>query len=478
MKQKHSSILWKNYFTFLFFIAFTLVLLWGFQIIILSRFYKYIKIRDIKKATNIIASNINEDLSFIDTYSNDLDYCIYITNDEYFPIYTSPNPRYCEINVKEIPIYAMKADQNDGEYMFRFKENPKVRPTDSNKEYLFENELEKVIYVKRGTYKEKNMYIIIGTLISPIDSTVDTLKVQLISISAILILFGLITSYFIAKKISKPIMKINESAKLLATGNYDVTFSTSGYKEIQELGETLNYASKELGKVEQLRSELLANVSHDLRTPLTMITGYGELMRDIPGELNQENINIIINEAKRLTTIVNDVLDINKLSSKTMKLEIENFNLNEFLNETINHYQVLIKTQGYIINYLEGPNVFVNADKSKISQVVYNLINNAVTYSGADKTVNITSEVINGYVKISITDHGAGISEENLELIWERYYKLDKNKTRPYAGSGLGLSIVKGIIELHNKDANEKCYGVESTLGSGSTFWFKLKISD
>lgn len=169
--------------------------------------------------------------------------------------------------------------------------------------------------------------VIIDALISPVDATVLTIRTQLICVTFLMLIFALLLAFLISRKISKPIVKINESAKELARGKYETRFDASGYREISELGGTLDYAACELGKTEQLRRDLIANISHDLRTPLTMITGYAEVMRDLPGENTPENVQVIIDETNRLTSLVNDVLDLSRLESSTQEMKYEPFNL-------------------------------------------------------------------------------------------------------------------------------------------------------
>ena len=218
-----------------------------------------------------------------------------------------------------------------------------------------------------------------------------------------------------------------------------------------------------------MRRDLLANVSHDLRTPLTMIKGYGEVMRDLPGENTPENVQIIIDEAERLTSLVNDLLDLSKLESGVVPLEKASFNLTESIRLILHRYD---KLADYSFPFAYEEDVWVNADELKISQVVYNLVNNAITYSGADKTITLRQTLREGKVRVSVTDTGEGIPPDKLQDIWERYYKVDKEHKRAQMGSGLGLSIVKNILDMHGG-----AYGVESQLGQGSTFWFELPLS-
>ncbi|MFA6808579.1 MAG: HAMP domain-containing sensor histidine kinase, partial [Eubacteriales bacterium] len=248
------------------------------------------------------------------------------------------------------------------------------------------------------------------------------------------------------------------------------SFEGSGYKEIKELSDTLNFASSELSKVDDLRKELIANISHDLRTPLTLIGGYAEAMRDLPDENNAENAQIIIDETTRLTTLVNNVLDLSKIQSGMQKFNLASFNLTDSIEHVINRVNELVKVEGYTISFIYDSNVIITADETRITQALYNLLVNAINYSGDDKTVVVKQLTSDHKVKIEVIDNGEGIPSEKLPYIWDRYFKSDEAHKRAVTGSGIGLSIVKSIIEMHEGE-----YGVNSSLNEGSVFWFKLK---
>ena len=312
--------------------------------------------------------------------------------------------------------------------------------------------------------------MIVTSSITPLSNTVEIIKDQMVIVSVVFVLLAIFFSILASRRIARPISKTNDSAKELAKKNYDVEFNAKGYLEVEELNDTLNYAKTELAATEKLQRELIANISHDLRTPLTMITGYGEVMRDLPGENTPENIQIIIDEATRLSSLVNDLLDLSKLQSGAVQPQKSRFCITDSINEIFERYSKLKEQDGYNIIFESDENVYVYADELKISQVLYNLINNAINHSGDDKTVIVTQKVVDKKVLIEVTDHGEGIPADKLQYIWDRYYKVDKEHKRGVIGTGLGLSIVKGILDSHNAR-----YGVRSTLGVGSTFWFELE---
>ena len=274
-------------------------------------------------------------------------------------------------------------------------------------------------------------------------------------------LLSLIISYFISKKISKPIVKINKTAKEMSKGNYNIKFEIDdNIEELNELVKTLNETNEELSKTDSIRRELLANVSHDLKTPLTMIKAYSEMIRDLSYEDKEKtmnHLNTIIDETDRLNLLVNDILDLSKIQSNTEELHKEEFDLNKLIKSIINRFDYLKENNVCKINYKENKNIIINADKKKIEQVIYNLISNASNYVGKDKKIIINLIDLGNKYRVEVIDHGKGISENDLKLIWDKYYKIDKTHNRNNIGTGLGLSIVKNILELHNFN-----YGVDS----------------
>ncbi len=331
-----------------------------------------------------------------------------------------------------------------------------------------------VIQVRVITGEDGSNYIImLNSELAPLNATVETLKTQFWMIAFILLWGALILAILISRNISAPIKKMNRAAKRLASGNYDADFRAEGYREVAELSESLTHASEQLARNDTLQKELIANISHDLRTPLTMIIGYSEVMRDLPGENTPENVQVIIDETQRLSELVNDLLDLSKLQAGTREPVMEVFNLTDLVEATMLRYEKLTERDGYRVEYTSDASVEIRADRTMLLQVIYNLINNAINYTGEDKLVRVTQTLSadRSSVRISVMDSGAGIPPEQIPLIWDRYYKIDKVHRRAMIGTGLGLSIVKQILEAHHT-----VYGVESKLGEGSTFWFEMPV--
>lgn len=467
---------------FLLFSLIMLILLWLFQTVFFKGFYRSVKISQVEScAKNIITmmqgteddEGVNVDkVSAMVEYiyeQNDMMVALYDLNTNFaMSICSSDVPENLEkISGSDVIRYRNMAMQNGGTYL-EYQHKALNEDSGSLEKYAAESVTYSEVFMDSGNGR---YMITIRSIITPFNSVVDTLRNQLIIISAILVVLSVVLSIIVSNLITRPIIKTNKAAKELAKQHYDVKFESDGYLEIRELNDTLNFAARELTKVEKLRKDLIANISHDLRTPLTMITGYGEVIRDLPGENTPENIQIIIDEATRLNELVTDLLDISKLQSGAMQLVRTDFSLTKCIEEIFNRYTKLIEQNHYNIVFNYKEDVIINADDVKIKQVIYNLINNAINYVGDDKTVIVTQIADKNFVRVEVTDHGVGIDPDKLEYIWDRYYKVDKAHKSAVIGTGLGLSIVKNILELHNAR-----FGVKSKLGAGSTFWFELPV--
>jgi signal transduction histidine kinase len=448
----------------------------------LDTFYRNIKLISIKQIANSITRNIdNKNLpDLIYKISNDEDVCIDVLDKNGNIIYWADVIQGCAIhhmNLSDKLEMITNAGNNEGEYhnyMMSFPINHlnEFRGFPGKFPELSKKPMESLVYVKTvKSISGKSFTVLMNLTISPLSSTVKILRYQLYFVTFIMLVLAMLLVIIITKRISKPIEEINKSAKVLATGNYDTHFDGKGFLEISELSDTLNTAAAELKKVETLRRDLMANISHDLRTPLSLIYGYAEVMNDFPKEITQEQTKVIMDETRRLTSLVNDVLDISKLESGAQPLNIVSFNITQNIKAMTLRIAELVKKDGYKLTFCYDSEVNVSADEVNISQVFYNLLINAINYTGEDKTISVSQIVSNESVRIEVTDTGRGIASEDLPYIWDRYYKVDKNHKRAVTGNGLGLSIVKKIIEMHGGK-----YGVESSLsGKGSTFWFSLK---
>lgn len=326
-----------------------------------------------------------------------------------------------------------------------------------------------------GSKDDPEAYIFICNYIQPIGTTVAIFRRQFLFVALLIMMLTIFVSLFFANKITNPIININKHAKELPQGKFDAKIDEHDFNEIQQLAATLEDASKEIAKSDDLRRELMANISHDLRTPLTMIKAYAEMIRDLSGdnpEKRERHLKVIIDETDRLSSLVNDILDLSKLQAGVTEMNMSVFDLSDRLSGVISRFDILKENDGIIIKLEAEDGIMINADVTKLEQVVYNLINNAVTYTGDDNTVIVRLyRRAPGLIRFEVTDHGDGIAPEYLPYIWDRYYKVsERNKTHKRAkmGSGIGLSIVKNVLEQHGFK-----YGADSEVGKGSTFWFE-----
>ncbi len=334
-----------------------------------------------------------------------------------------------------------------------------------------------VVYVRLAETENGERMVLLNGEMVPLGSTVSTLRLQLVYITVILLLVGVVLAAVMSSVVAKPIRGMSKEAAKLAMGNYNVNFEGGNCKETAGLSQTLNRAAYELSRLDKMQKDLIANISHDLRTPLTMIAGYTEAMRDLPGEATPENMQIVIDETNRLTSLVNDMLEVSRYQDGTQMLHLTHFNFTAVIRETLSRYAKLREKEGYTISFeTREEDVWVHADERRILQVVYNLVNNAINYTGEDKSVVIRQTLIpeeeGDEVMLEVVDTGHGIPKEALPLVWERYYKVHDFHKRANMGTGLGLSIVKNILVLHGAK-----FGVDSTVGKGSCFWFRLKRS-
>lgn len=450
------------WFWFMEFVLLTFLLLWVCQVLFLQNFYDRMKTRDVFRLAEDMAEqfetgNYKADFQTL-AFQNEL--CIEVLDKYEREIYQQHiMGESCFIhgfnnNCRAI-INELKQD-SDG--VIYFKDTHPV----SNVEVL--------VYARvLGSQSFPEGYLLLNTPLTPVTATVSIIRRQLVIITIILLLVALIITSVVSDRLAKPIVRVTKDAEQLAHGKYNIKFDGTGYDEAERLAETLTYASYEINRVDRMQRDLIANASHDLRTPLTMLKGYAEMIRDISGdnpEKRNKHLQIIIEETDRLQALVNDILDLSKLENGRMTLAVTEFDMEQRLKEITERYRGLSEFSGYQFSLeTDGP-APVECDAGKIEQVICNLINNAVNYTGEDKQVFIKMEHLPEGIKISVRDTGAGMDQETLSRIFDKYYRSENYK-RSVVGTGLGLSIVKAILRLH-----DYAFGVDSTVGVGSVFWF------
>ena len=446
-------------------IIFSLVIilfLWLFQVIFINKYYEYTKTKDIKHIANKLLTAYNSENIYntLDEISYQENLCIEITSSN-STLYRSSTTSNCLFSKGVLKESFINSGNKEETYNLQ---NPQF----ANKTILEAIKL------------DDNLYAFLSTSLEPLDSTAKILKEQLTIISVLILSLSLLIGYFISKRLSKPIVDISQKANLISKGKIKKEFtSDSDILEIEDLNNSLNEMMVELGKTEELEKDLLANVSHDLKTPLTMIKAYAEMVRDLTyndKEKRNSNLNIIIEETDRLALLVNDILTLSKLQQSMDNLTLSEFDLILLIKNILKRFTIYEEKYGYniIFKHTNIRKLMIKADQKKIEQVLYNLIINAINYTGSDMKVVINISKVNNLYKIEVIDSGKGIDTKDLDNIFDKYYKSEKKHKRNLYGTGLGLSIVKSIFILHDYK-----YGVDTKKGKGSSFYFYIsKVED
>ncbi len=271
----------------------------------------------------------------------------------------------------------------------------------------------------------------------------------------------------------QPLRKITEAAQQYAKGNLEYEIPITTQDEIGYLSASLNYMSTQLRDMEDYQKKFIANVSHDFRSPLTSIKGYLEAMADgtIPVEMQARYFKILLFETERLTDLTQDLLTLNEFDTRNLLLDYSSFDIHEVIKNTASSFEGTCRSKLITLDLVFASKVlYVSADKRKIQQVLYNLLDNAIKFSPDDSLITIETTERNGKVYVAVKDNGIGIPKKSLTKIWDRFYKTDLSRGKDKKGTGLGLSIVKEIIQAHNENIN-----VISTEGVGTEFIFSLK---
>jgi len=289
-------------------------------------------------------------------------------------------------------------------------------------------------------------------------------------------LLSVIPVYIFSLRLSKPLKEINKAAKLIAGGEFSKRLNIDSKDEIGELAGSFNQMVTALQNLEEMRRDFIANVSHELKTPMTSIRGFIEGILDgtIPEDKHKLYLEIVRDETNRLNRLVNNLLDLARMEAGENTLQFKDFNINELVRRSIIKLEKLITDKDITVDAeFEKEDTFVNADADAIERVMYNLVHNAVKFTPEGGKINLCVRTQKNRVFVSVEDSGPGIPEEERELIWERFHKSDKSRSKDKDGTGLGLAIVKNIIKNHSQEI-----WVESEPGKGSKFTFTLNKSN
>lgn len=318
-------------------------------------------------------------------------------------------------------------------------------------------------------------YVVINIPESAIVERVyDTFNTNYLTLAIVLILSSaFLVLYFF--QVHRPIKEITRATNEYSKGNLSYHVKPMHNDEIGRLGMSLDYMASQLNESDKFQQKFLSNISHDFRSPLTSIKGYLEAIQDgtIPPEMLDKYIGIMLFETERLTKLTSNILTLNELDPKSVRLDISTFDLNSIIRHTVETFEGTCKKKGIKFNITYANSVQnVKADKGRIQQVIYNLIDNAIKFSKENSYIYITVKEKGEKAQISIKDTGCGIAKEDIDKIWDRFYKSDSSRGRDKKGAGLGLSITKEVIQAHGENID-----VVSTVGVGTEFIFTLELA-
>ncbi|EKQ58254.1 MULTISPECIES: histidine kinase dimerization/phospho-acceptor domain-containing protein [unclassified Clostridium] len=479
-------------------LIFFISLLWILNNIYLQQYYIKIKkdtlIENAKKLTDIYTGNVDEIQDELDRIANITGSSIDIRDKDGKPVYRSSRRMPNEKNVIE---------NNRGKGGIQ-------PPPDI---YVGDNSLDKYAVGKYDfeNRRDTQLNIELLTLVTKLNNgDILAMRVPLVSINesvsianrfilitgAIIIVLGSLWAFWFSRKFTKPILEVNNIAQNMAKFDFSEKCKINGKDEIGQLGQSVNYLSGELNraitelniknkkleediekerKIDEMRKEFVSSVSHELRTPLSVIQGYAEGLACNVNESEEDKnfyCDVIIKEAEKMNKLVKDLLNLSQIESGYFHIEKTEFNINSLIEYVLNKYKSIFEEKNIEIEVNLGVNSIVSGDMTRVEQILTNYINNAINHIDNNKIIKI-SKLVNGTkARINVFNTGKHIPDEYLEKIWDSFYKVDKARTRSYGGYGLGLSIVKALVELHNNN-----YGVENIDG-GVNFWFEIDMLD
>ena len=459
IKKRIKGIEFKTLMFILIFNIGIILLLWFCETIVFNLLYRNYQINKLNDIVEEFDTSNKDTYVLAEQLAYDKEVCISVIDNNYVSFNFNTLQKGCLLNKNNRVI--------DNKITKFIKNNDKsdyytiINPHTNTKGLLY-------------AVKTNDINVFVYSNLENISNFISVFRGQTIYFILLIIMCSIVISFFLANKITKPIREITEKAKRLGEGKYNTQFPKNGVLEIEELSKTLEEVQKELSKNDELKRDLMANVSHDLKTPLTMIKAYAEMIKDIsykdPKKMN-EHLNIIMEESDRLNVLVNDVLELSKVQSDVYIYNYEEYDLVKEIKTIIKRYSVMKETEQYHFILDLPKKAIVNADKNKINQVIYNLLNNAINYTGNDKKVTIKVTKEERDYLIEVIDTGKGIKKEEIPYIWDKYYKNEKHHKRNVVSTGLGLSIVKEILSKHNFE-----YGVTSKINKGSIFYFRINL--
>lgn len=468
---------------FVLFSAAIFILLWLLQTVFLQNFYNDMAIRGAEKATEEMAEH-SEDTDFYDVIdqaaaANSL--LVFVTDDqgnilysadEYKRLYGKTEPQK---HLNENPWHSSDTVMNWEKGAMR------------NLPYSYESLIAKLkvsggdsisfitednaAYVT-GIVLDNGNVLYISMPLGTVGGTVRILRLQLVWVSVLSLILGFVLAWVISKRFERPVAKITDSAKQIAAGDYHPELPKGFCTELDELSDTLEETARSLEKAKNSQREFLANVSHDLRTPLTLIKGYAEMVKEISWTDPQErenDLDIIMREADRLTALVNEILEFSAMQSDQTAKRYGIIDLSRAVRDVLEQFTPFCEQNGFTIETEITDGLMAAADEPQIKRVIYNFIDNAASHTDDSRKIRVSLTEKDGLARFEVTDYGKGIADEDIPYIWDRYYTARNRKNKAVV-SGLGLSIAKEILIAHKAG-----FGVDNK--NACTFWFELKRS-
>lgn len=293
----------------------------------------------------------------------------------------------------------------------------------------------------------------------------------------IVFLLAVVVSYITSRRMTRPLKEMNDAAKVIASGNFEHRVKITSGDELGQLGHSFNHMAESLQNNDQIKRDFIANVSHDLRSPLTSMQGFLTAMVDgtVPAEKQERYLKIVLEETYRLSRLTEGIVDLGQAQSSRILLNMTDFELNGLIRDTIARFEPQLNEKKVGVRAIFAQQeTMVHGDFDKISRVVQNILGNAVKFSPLDSVIEVeTTLTERGRVLVSIKDYGIGIKQEDQKYIFDRFYKADATRNQDKEGSGIGLAIVREFLQAHGEHIT-----VKSAPGEGSTFVFSLKAAE
>ncbi|MDO4344441.1 MAG: HAMP domain-containing sensor histidine kinase [Eubacteriales bacterium] len=461
------------------------------QTVFLQRFYNAMVISNLKKTAEAIISRESQEelLSAVDEAAAKNALLIFLTDDhgnvlynadEYSTLYGRREETSTNDGNSENPYFSEKETMNWQYGALRNLPNKYASFTEEllnsedthmgmligENDYIYGQKL-----IGSKAFSGETVILYLGTSLGAVEGTAQILRLQLVWVSLLALLLGLFFALWISRRFEKPIHMLAGQAEDIARGNEYVPFEKGFCRELDGLADSLREMADSLEQLENSRRELLANISHDLRTPLTMIKGYAEMVQEISWsdeEKRNTDLSIIQREADRLTALVNEILEYTSMQANQKEISMERVEISKTVLEVLNQFEPLCRENGYVMETDIASGLSVWGNRAALMRIIYNLIDNAVNHSGDCRKIRAALfETENRRIHFEVQDYGSGIEEKDIPYIWERYY-TSRNRKNKETVSGLGLSIAKELLVSHHAE-----FGVKSE--NGCIVWFELQ---